>query len=170
MVKVLGIDPGSGHIGLAVIDVGDQGFLEWVSCATVKPGEVTTAMLATYKMNDVAFVVVEAPVGRPGPWIGPVVDTAMIAGEIYGMAMCVGLRPTYVTCSDWRKVITGRHNASDAQVKVALEKRMVLPKRTNAHVRDAAGVAAVGGWRIYCGTEVRDAHIEETVPQGHEET
>jgi len=151
MIRVLGVDPGSSHVGMTVLDIGDSP-TSWVSQETMRPEEFTPATFSTYKSGcDVYMVAIEAPVGRTGPWVGPVVQTALIAGEIFGICKTLGMRPQYVLCKDWRKMLCGKGNASDAEVKEALSREVCLPVRTNAHVRDAAGVALVAGRLAYNG-------------------
>jgi hypothetical protein len=57
-----------------------------------------------------------------------------------------GVSFAYCDAATWRKRVVGRPNASDAQVKAALEravraKQLAELPRTNCHVRDAIGVA-----------------------------
>ncbi len=88
---------------------------------------------------------VEVPVFlyRGGSVGSALLSTGATAGACIGwvsghpsVSKCVGVSP-----EEWRKWLTGKRNPSDAVIKQALESRLVLPRRTNEHVRDALGVA-----------------------------
>ena len=68
-----------------------------------------------------------------------VLRTAFEAGRIVAAKGGVVVHP-----EDWRKWLTGKRSPSDAEIKVALAARLVLPKRSNNHARDACGVALYG--------------------------
>lgn len=142
-MNILGVDPGSRWIGLAIVAPIDGGGLKVVRCAAIDCNLGYMAHLWVESFNtQIDAVCVEMPVGRPGPWIGPIVQTAACAGEFFGAAMALGLPAEYVTCSKWRKELCGKANAKDAQVKEAMKGLFPQVPKTNAHVRDAAMVAA----------------------------
>lgn len=83
--------------------------------------------------------------------ITPSLATGLLFAKGIAVALASAAAPLGVSfaCCDaatWRKRVVGRPNASDAQVKAALEravraKRLAELPRTNCHVRDAIGVA-----------------------------
>jgi Holliday junction resolvasome RuvABC endonuclease subunit len=89
------------------------------------------------------------------------VTPSMVAGLLLAKGLACVLSAVYPAramhcpAETWRKVIVGRANASDAQIAAALARLcraglLAMPSRTNAHVRDAIGVAlwaAKGGRR-----------------------
>ncbi len=121
---------------------------EWLADRTRDFGGVTVAVESPSRVH------VRAASGGVSPSMasgllfakGIAVALAAAAGsQGHGLALC--------DASMWRKRIVGRPNASDAQVKAALEfavkaKRLADLPRTNCHVRDAIGVAlwAAADW------------------------
>lgn len=71
----------------------------------------------------------------------PFINAARIGGELAGYARALGLRVVAVSAHEWRRAIVGKRNASDADIKAAVSRLVDLPKRSNAHERDAIGVA-----------------------------
>lgn len=78
----------------------------------------------------------------------PLLQTAFAAGQFYGQALERGLAAT-LTAETWRATVTGLRSPSDAQVKAALGRMLDLPARSNAHERDACGLAV--GWALRTG-------------------
>jgi Holliday junction resolvasome RuvABC endonuclease subunit len=71
----------------------------------------------------------------------PFINAARIGGELAGYARALGLRVVEVSAHEWRRAIVGKRTASDAEVKAAIGRIVDLPKQSNAHERDACGVA-----------------------------
>ena len=76
--------------------------------------------------------------------VGALLDSAWLGGWLAAtleqhVPLVIGVR-----AGDWRTVVAGRPSATDAMVAQALTSWVVLPQRSNAHVRDAIG-CAIGG-------------------------
>lgn len=67
--------------------------------------------------------------------------TSEVAGIIQGLAFAAKCGMTFFSAREWRAIIVGVPAPSDAEVAAALAGLVVLPSRTNAHHRDAVGVA-----------------------------
>lgn len=151
-VRVLGVDPGTAHVGLAVVEISPNGQCYWIGARTIRPEEISPALFSNYRTTmDVTFVAVEVPEGRNGPAIKFLAPTARIAGECFGIARTLGFKAEYLLPREWRKPVTGKHNPSDKQIHDALDDVMDLPTRSNAHERDAAGIAVVVGIQTVMG-------------------
>ena len=165
---VLGVDPGA-TIGLALLDVpaawvrgaaSRHGKARVVAVGSVRPEGASAPMavrawLASAlekhpelgaELSTVLDVVgIERPSGYAysAARVGPLLDAAWQGGEIVGWAATAKLAPTVATvpAGDWRRLVVGTPSARDAQVAVALESWVVGLGRTNAHGRDAIGVA-----------------------------
>jgi len=154
-VIVLGVDPG-GTIGWCVLDCSTTG----AQPALVKAGSTRDPLEVPWRSYGVALVAVELPEGfypsaaRKGTG-GAVlartaeglIEAARIGARILGRAEEAGLRVLEVAAPDWRRALgvrAGGRRAQDVDQQVA---RAVpdhvrgWPPRSNAHVRDAAGVA-----------------------------
>jgi Holliday junction resolvasome RuvABC endonuclease subunit len=83
----------------------------------------------------------------------PIIATARAAGELAGRLAVLGLQPVYITAADWRRELLGVANAHDAAVKAWLKQHVTgMPTRSNAHVRDALGLACHMAMRAERGT------------------
>lgn len=144
-IVVLGIDPGPTSHGWAVICVHDLQTAEYLAC-----GESEAVRgLPFFTPVPPALCAIERPAGggySPAT-VPPLLETAYQAGILSGMARGRNLEVTPLCAADWRREVVGRGNAEDAAVKDAVT-RIVRgwPKRSNAHQRDAAGVALAAGW------------------------
>lgn len=151
-MRILGIDPGTAKTGLAVVEVGTDGNGVWIESTTVAPNELNPSLFTDYKVNkDISVVAIESPEGHNGPAIKYLAPTAQLAGECGGMCRVLGMHILYVKPREWRKVLCGRGNPTDASIAEALGVAMDLPKRSNEHTRDAAGLALVVGWSYVGG-------------------
>jgi len=79
---------------------------------------------------------------------GYVLETARWGGIIAGYARCLGLQLVEHTAGQWRKQLTGKHNASDDliwdRVRVGVANMPVkITKKMRSHIADAAGLAMV---------------------------
>lgn len=146
-MRVLGIDPGSSHVGVCVLEFNDHGRATWKHAEELTPNDVTQDWLRGF---DVDRVAIELPVPRAMGALRQLIGTAEIAGYIRGLADSLGLDPMPITSYEWRKRLTGSSNAKDAVIRFALEAHINVP-RSNSHKRDAAGVALVAGWEMFFG-------------------
>lgn len=76
------------------------------------------------------------------------IETAKVGERIATIVRDVLRKPVAtMTAGRARQLIVGRNNPDDATVKVAVQRLIRgVPKRTNAHVRDAAVVALACAW------------------------
>jgi Holliday junction resolvasome RuvABC endonuclease subunit len=158
-VLILGIDPGPNTCGFAVIEqtamqrtVGR--YLE--GGARPSDFEILDSLIHGFVLQGGNHVAIER-VGlahRPEA-IHSLIETAHVAGICEGIARhrcpSVSLTPAVA----WRRSLTGRNNASDANIKTALLARLSDVPRTNAHVRDAAGLALVSAWNLFTKKRTR---------------
>ena len=77
---------------------------------------------------------------------GGIVGSLIAAAKVEERLRCVadGVYHSNVhdlTAHQWRQALCGKRAATTQQIADALALRVVMPKRTNAHVRDAIGVA-----------------------------
>ena len=76
-------------------------------------------------------------------------ETSHVAGLLEGIAYARGLPALCIPAATWRNTITGTPSPSDAQVADAVPRFVDgIAKRTNAHERDALGLALVAGWHL----------------------
>jgi len=155
---VLGVDPGApakptpgnrapvALHGWCLLDVQPGERPVWVDA-----GHDTTDFVLS-RMRDTApgAVVIERPSRAHTVEVNmPLLATAFAAGEFYGRALEQGRTAAVLTAEDWRVCVAGSRSPSDAVVKVAVGRLVALPRQTNAHERDAAGVAL--GWALRSG-------------------
>lgn len=153
----LGIDPGTAHIGIAVIEVGLDGYYRFVDGKTMHPFDIRPSMFSFEKVRGVVAAGVELPEARSGAGgIRYVTPTAAIGGLLAGMCQCTGIEPVFLFPRHWRRLIVGKGAAKDAEIKAALMQYIDLPP-TNSHVRDAVGVAMVAAQKILFGENVGNA-------------
>lgn len=151
-VRILGVDPGAKHIGLTVVEMDQEGHSTWITSQVVKPDKVEPSLFLQFRLeHDASVMGIEIPEGRNGPAVKFIPPTAEIAGAAWMAGKVYGLTTVRLTAREWRKHIVGKGNASDAEIALALADHMELPTRSNAHSRDAAGVAIVAGWMTYLG-------------------
>lgn len=148
---ILGIDPGPAENGWAIIDCenrrpafveGGKADIDWTLRRAAAP--------------DIDLVAVEWPQWTPirsknqNPaavrgMARCLLDTALVAGRVAGLAEGAGKRVARLTSKEVRRAICRKQNARDAAVKAALQLVVDgMPHRSNVHVRDAMAVAIVG--------------------------
>lgn len=148
-MRVLGIDPGSKRVGVAIIDFDKHGQATWEHAEELTPEGLDRVWLAnTAALHKVDRVAIELPKPRAMGALRQLVGTAELAGYVRGLAECLDLDPMQITSYEWRKRLCGNSNAKDAIIKYALEAHLDVPK-SNSHKRDAAGVALVCGWEMF---------------------
>jgi Holliday junction resolvasome RuvABC endonuclease subunit len=147
-------DPGSTRTGWSRLYVhGGAGTGAPITCAFLDGGHVVNdlgvigacignaELVAIERVRGVAY-------GPKGAGIVPhLIEASYACGGIAWLARSLGRRVLELTARDWRGVVLNKPHASDAEVKEAIA-RLVrgLPKRTNAHVRDAVGVGLGAAW------------------------
>lgn len=150
-MRVLGVDPGSAHVGVAVLEFDSHGRASWSWADEVSPNDVSRAWLldlvTRFRFDRVA---IEQPVPRAMGALRQLIATAELSGYVRGLADSLSLDPMPITSYEWRKRLTGASNAKDAVIKFALEEHLNVP-RSNSHKRDAAGVALIAGWEMFFG-------------------
>lgn len=148
-MMVLGFDPGSSHTGWCAIDVRGGGTLP-VEATYFDAGTVPSAcgdvalllrrypeVVAVEKLAGYAF-----GAGKGPGVVAGLVASSWVAGLISALAWSEGLATEEMTAMEWRKRVLGKPSASDQQIAVAIPAAIHgWPKRSNVHVRDAAGVA-----------------------------
>jgi hypothetical protein len=157
---LLGIDPGApakptpanrtpiALHGWCLLDVQPDQRPVWVSAGH---SEMAGLIDLIEHASDLDAVVVERPVRAHKMEANmPLLETALAAGEFYGRAAQMGRAAALLSAESWRACVAGSSSASDARVKTALGIHLPnLPKRSNPHERDAAGVAL--GWALRSG-------------------
>ena len=134
---VVGIDPGPTKSAYAIVqfkgntlDVLSSGFFSELS---------ETIADAIYD----GFFALETVEGYA--WMpersSALIQTSFVAGVIDGTLSTIGHRVVRLSARQWRKVICNDPAASDKIIKRILQARIPTLPRTNAHVRDAIGVA-----------------------------
>jgi Holliday junction resolvasome RuvABC endonuclease subunit len=144
-VIVVGVDPGPTRSAWSAIESRCAGRWQFVRCGMAESNaEAFRDVLALTVGCDFAF---ETPSGYIHEHArgAALLATARVAGELVAVAQSCHRRVVEMSASKWRQGLTGKSNASDALIKKAVELYVDgLPKRSNAHVRDAIGVAIVG--------------------------
>lgn len=144
---VVSIDPGA-TIGFAHCRAVTRD-LHWLTLGSYRrESEVMESICAAVTMaGDLPVIVavesVESVFGRArfGAAMGTgLVRAARQTGVFVELARARGALVLEVPAARWRKGLTGRGNATDAQIKIALH-GLLRGVRTNAHVRDALGLA-----------------------------
>jgi len=154
---VLGIDPGPKRCALA-----------WLGFGGAKATVLSATMVETSDLLDNPVEHIRARDNGHTPWLISIewpqyrpiggrmkpqqslamakslVETALVAAEVKGRLVEGGREVVTPTCGQIRKAILGRPSANDAEVKWALAHFVELPKRSNAHTRDAMAAATVG--------------------------
>lgn len=149
---VLGIDPGA-TIGLALLEVPAVGRPKWLWHGDTRRVQraIASAMDDAIASLGVRVPVDAIAVEEVRGYVyekqrgAELFKTSQREGRLIEQAESCGFDPIMVSRADWRKALCGNGSADDAKVKRALTMQVVnMPTRTNAHVRDAAGVAIVG--------------------------
>jgi Holliday junction resolvasome RuvABC endonuclease subunit len=151
-ILVLGVDPGPTSHGWALVHVTGLDGGRFVICGECKdqPAENILRLVKTPS----GLLAIEVPArflpsnGTHYPAVaGALMGTTYQAGRLASIAEDRGLASVEMTAADWRREVCGKGAAKDGQVAEAVG-RLVSgwPKRSNAHVRDAAGVALAAGW------------------------
>lgn len=152
MIRTIGIDPGR-VVGLCVLDYegNGKGLALVMQSHKVDHAKVFASHLQQALERGPVVVAIEVPQhvhpgkmskGRAFGIARGLIAARGQAGEFAGHARALGVRVLEVEATVWRKAIVGSATAKDARIKAAVLGRLVgAPRVTNAHSRDAAGVA-----------------------------
>jgi Holliday junction resolvasome RuvABC endonuclease subunit len=155
-IRVLGLDPGA-DIGWAILDVGTSTAEPvWTGTASARTdAEIKAAwhllleVIDTHHPRLVAIERVERVHGTPrmgSSYAQGLARAAWIGGGLCALVRSKGLEPVTVEAPVWRLELVGIRSATDREVKEMLSTRCPhWPARSNAHERDAAGVALFAG-------------------------
>lgn len=166
MITILGLDPGSKTTGYCVIGaslsrgalmlsrivagtIGNEVMAEWIyderwMFTEIEPGSPggcpDLSIVAIEKLEGIAF-------GPKGGGVVPhLISASNAAGVAKGAAQLLAtlgkLAIHEASARTWRSAVVGKANASDAGIKVAIQRLVPnWPKVSNSHERDACGVA-----------------------------
>lgn len=183
-MRAIGVDPGSRRIAISAIDVSDR-CIEYVNAITIEvdEGELNDRALARVRRSAAAalftnatehadtIVTVERVLhAYPREGMSAKMATAMVHTEWIGGLISSAAYSLFGeewadhvgTCGalEWRRAIV-KHRATDHDVAQVITNGIRgWPKRSNAHVRDAAGIALYGAkrWALRAGkSEIRAA-------------
>ena len=159
---IMGIDPSTDGASYAVLDMRN-GARKFRSC-----GEVQDLNTLLNVDPDVDHVAIERPSGvhlhlapsapydeaqkvimRARSMGLALMRASYVAGYVRAMFHGFSVRVVEVSPDQWRTAlgVSRRTEGTDARVKSAIESLITnWPKRSNTHVRDAAGVALAAAW------------------------
>lgn len=138
--------PGPALHGWCIVGIEPDQRPRWVESGHDEADVVRRQMA----LLDIDAIVVEVPSRAHKEAVNvPLLLTAFAAGEFYGRSLESGRRTAAMAAESWRTAVAGLRSPSDAQVKAALGRMLVLPTRSNAHERDACGLAV--GWALRTG-------------------
>jgi len=157
---VVGVDPGAVN-GIAVLDMAGPTprILSLGSCRDPR----AVLEMAAWRPVLVAVESVSAVFSRARFGAGmasALVNTARIEGQVLEHYRGLGIQVATCSAAEWRRALTGSGTARDARIKVVLGMRGLLPGRTNAHERDAIGVALFAWQRARVGAMGRARTVE----------
>jgi Holliday junction resolvasome RuvABC endonuclease subunit len=164
-VKVLGIDPGPTTSGWALLawDVSGRP-------AYVASGELTSrggdARALLEKWEPEAVAVEKCSGVFRGAAAIPLLDTNWVGGMFTGLAIAHGWGVEEIKSAEWRLALTGKRGATDGEVERVLRghvEGMPAPRQTNAHERDALGVACSALWRLRLRRSASDSGVSGRV-------
>ena len=153
---ILGLDPGSHTTGYAILDA-ERATVSFVECGSLENEELAAWLYDdAHDVDCVAIERIEGVAFAPkGAGIVPhLLSASNAAGVAKGAAQLLSTNRARVhiveaSAREWRKAIVGKANASDADVKRVVTLHVQgWPKVSNAHERDAAGVAMYAARRV----------------------
>lgn len=157
MILVHGVVPGPERHGWCLLLVEPGQRPRWLAAGHDDLADVGDVASATAeRVGGRLMSVVERPAGYIHEHArgAQLLATAFAAGALWHK---LGGRSLLGPCAQiaperWRSVVCGKPTPSDADVKRALGIHLTLPARSNAHERDACGVAL--GWALLAGIVV----------------
>lgn len=154
---ITGFDPGSNKTGWCSLDVRGGGTVP-VEATFFEAGIVASEpyelaeLLRALKPEVVAIEKLEgfAFGGGKGPGVvSALVASSRVAGMLSGLAYAAQIEAVEMTALVWRKLVIGNASAKDVQIADVVPARVHgWPKRSNAHTRDAGGVALATALRL----------------------
>lgn len=147
---IVGLDPGPTRSAMALVRTLPMGRVLHLRSGMV-PSQ-PDAMLAWLQACGLPGTVTLAREQVSGYAYAHVRSAALLATQdrgarFVGTAQAHGYAVVEASAEQWRRQLTGRGAANDAAIKRALAPFVDgLPARTNAHVRDALGVALFAAW------------------------
>jgi Holliday junction resolvasome RuvABC endonuclease subunit len=149
-VRVLGVDPGPTRSGWALLSWDVSGRPAYVASGELASrGDDARALLEKWEPEAVAIEKCSG-IFRGAAGI-PLLETNWIGGMFAGLAISNGREVEEIKSADWRLALTGKRGATDGRVEEVLRghvEGMPAPRQTNAHERDALGVACSALWRL----------------------
>jgi len=163
-MRLLGIDPGPTSCGWALIAVETATFARSLRVDWIDGNEITSsrsAFIGLLIAHRPDVIVIERPrwhgtdgadLKKTAGMAANLIETTYPAARFAEIAHCTG-RPCYeIPAQTWRHGLLGRNSANDADVTRALNVFVrKMPKRSNAHKRDACGVALAAARAIANG-------------------
>lgn len=160
VARICGVDTGPRQHAYGIIDVEPVGAHADGSTA-VQYRYVESALMpwpesmesgALYTLADADAIAVECPQhAYSAATASPIIETARAAGELVGVMRGVirtagpparRVVVAYTTAAEWRRELLGVANAHDAAIKAWLVEHVVgMPRKSNAHTRDALAIA-----------------------------
>jgi Holliday junction resolvasome RuvABC endonuclease subunit len=152
----LGIDPASQHLAFVAMANPEDFWVEFhVLGKTSGPGACSAALDVTNAVverinaqwpDHLIVALIEQPVvGRGGVWA--TLSQTFTSGAVQGALHHAGCRVTPVHHSHWKKVVTGRGNATKDDIARCLERRWPAVHEAadgSQDVLDAAALALLG--------------------------
>ncbi len=148
IARVLGVDPGPTHTGFALLDFSIPSSPVWFMGGTCDDVETVFDTLEGGNARP-DLMCIERPRALHDPMANvQVMATAWAGGIVVGLARGRGFTVQEVGQNEWRQALVGHSKRGDnVDHKVEAALRLLvrqMPKRTNVHARDAAGVACIG--------------------------
>lgn len=159
VARICGIDTGPRQHAYGIVDVEHVGVYQdgspamqyrYVDSALLPWPASMDTMLG--RLAEADAIVVECPQhAYSAATASPIIETARAAGELVGAlrgAIMTAGPPvrrvvvTYTTAAEWRRELLGVANAHDHAIKAWLAEHVAgMPRRSNAHTRDALAIA-----------------------------
>lgn len=151
-VTILALDPGSTSSGWCLVEASRSRAINVRALAMGEVESTPNALreLLVERLPDVVAVEVLRGIAYPSKGagiVGNLVSSSFAAGVIVGLARAFELAVVEMPAVQWRRAVLGKANASDREIAWTIP-RLVdeWPKRSNAHERDAGGLAVGVAW------------------------
>lgn len=148
-MRVMGIDPGATH-GAALIELPEgRGQADYIEHASTRDLDELLRLLTAWEPELVGCESVTTVYSRAR--FGAGMATALLnaeraVGDLRNECRKLAVPFVSVRAAAWRKLLTGNGSVGDQYIKSAVMLWVRgWPKRSNAHARDAAGVAFWAG-------------------------
>jgi Holliday junction resolvasome RuvABC endonuclease subunit len=148
-VIVMGFDPGPTWTGWATIEISGNLLPQFIDGGKVKSLPDSFDELIHERGRIDLIAIERCGMAFRAAAANALIRTSEIAGLLHGLALWSSVTGVVLQTSfEVRKALIGKRNASDAEVKMALQNTVLGLPKTNAHVRDAIAVAVVA-WRAW---------------------